>query len=179
MKKKQIFLGFLAAGLVMSSSVGSAWAYFTTYVEARGGEVISLGDETSVTEEFSQWTKHIRITSDADSKPVYVRAKAFCSAYEIQYIDPNAADPDSEKWTPGADDYYYYSGIVEGGGETTELLVHIKDVPSEEVDQKDFNVVIIYETTPVQYDENGKPLPASEIDWNDKLDITRVEGGVE
>ena len=90
MKKKQIFLGFLAAGLVMSSSVGSAWAYFTTYVEARGGEVISLGDETSVTEEFSQWTKHIRITSDADSKPVYVRAKAFCSAYEIQYIDPNA-----------------------------------------------------------------------------------------
>ena len=179
MKKKQIFLGFLAAGLVMSSSVGSAWAYFTTYVAARGGEVISLGDETSVTEEFSQWTKHIRITSDADSKPVYVRAKAFCSAYEIQYIDPNAADSDSEKWTPGADDYYYYSGIVEGGGETTELLVHIKDVPSEEVDQKDFNVVIIYETTPVQYDENGKPLPASEIDWNDKLDITRVEGGVE
>lgn len=179
MKKKQIFLGFLAAGLVMSSSVGSVWAYFTTYVEARGGEVISLGDETSVTEEFSQWTKHIRITSDADSKPVYVRAKAFCSAYEIQYIDPNAADSDSEKWTPGADDYYYYSGIVEGGGETTELLVHIKDVPSEEVDQKDFNVVIIYETTPVQYDENGKPLPASEIDWNDKLDITRVEGGVE
>ena len=40
-------------------------------------------------------------------------------------------------------------------------------------------MVIIYETTPVQYDENGKPLPASEIDWNDKLDITRVEGGVE
>lgn len=176
MKKKQIFLGFLAAGLVMSSSVGSAWAYFTTYVEARGGEVISLGDETSVTEEFSQWTKHIRITSDADSEPVYVRAKAFCSAYKFDYIDPSK---DKDRWTPGADDYYYYRDIVEGGGETTELLVHIKDVPSEEVDQKDFNVVIIYETTPVQYDENGKPLPASEIDWNDKLDITRMEGGVE
>ncbi len=176
MKKKQIFLGFLAAGLVLASSVGSAWAYFTTYVEARGGEVISLGDETVVKEKFSEWTKEIRITSDADSEPVYVRAKAFCSAYDFEYIDPSE---NKDKWAPGADDYYYYSEILKGGSETTELLVHIKDVPGDEVDQKDFNMVVIYETTPVQYGENGEPLPASEIDWSGKLDITRVEGGVE
>ena len=176
MKRKHVFLAFLAAGLVLTGSIGSALAYFTTYVEARGGAVISLGDQTTVTEEFSQWTKHIRITSDADSGPVYVRAKAFCSAYEFVYTDPSE---DKNKWMPGADDYYYYSDIVEGGGTTEELLIQIKDVPSTDVEQKDFNVIVIYETTPVQYDENGTPIPAKDIDWNGKLDITRVEGGVE
>ena len=67
MKKKNVILALLAAGLVLTSSVGSAWAYFTTYVEAQGGVTISLGDETDVEETFSSWTKHVSITVDENS----------------------------------------------------------------------------------------------------------------
>lgn len=175
MKKRHVFLAFLAAGMVLTASVGSAWAYFTTYVEARGGVIISLGDETTVQENFSEWTKKIAITSESDSEPVYVRVKAFCSKYKFEYIDPSE---NKDRWVPGPGDYYYYREILKGGETTPELLVHIRDVPSDEVEQEDFNVIVIYETTPVQYDEDGKPIAPEDIDWNKKLDITRVEGGV-
>ena len=35
MKKKSIFLAVFAVVLALSGTAGSAWAYFTTYVEAR------------------------------------------------------------------------------------------------------------------------------------------------
>lgn len=173
MKKNNVILAFLAAGLVAASSVGSAWAYFTTYVEAQGGHAISLGDQTTIEESFSSWTKHVAITADEGSEPVYVRAKAYCSAYTVTYSD------ESGKWTPGSGDYYYYSDILRAKETTDELLVQIRDVPSDEVEQKDFNVIVIYETTPVQYHEDGTPLGADEIDWDVALDITTVEGGAE
>ncbi len=186
MKKKNVILALLAAGLVLTSSVGSAWAYFTTYVEAQGGVTISLGDETDVEETFSSWTKHVSITIDPDSEPVFLRARAFCGTYELYYGDS------SNKWTPGEDGYYYYSdpsnlwgsaedenGNPRPSGEKAaeELLVQILDVPTEEIDQKDFNVIVVYETVPVKYDDEGKPY----ADWNGELDIYEdtVEGGGE
>ncbi len=50
------------------------------------------------------------------------------------------------------------------GEETPELLVKIKDHPKDENGQE-FNVVVIYESTPVRYDENGNPY----FDWSQKL----------
>ena len=100
MKKKHIFLAVCAAALVLFSTAGSAWAYFTTYVEARGTLEISLEDVTTVEEEFNSWTKHVVIVNDAGSGPVYVRARAYCgSQYELIYT---SAD---NKWTPGSDGY--------------------------------------------------------------------------
>ena len=78
MKKKNVLLAALAVSLTLSAGAGSAWAYFTTYANASGGYTLSLGAKTTVSENFSSWTKHVVITSQADSKPVYVRAKAFC-----------------------------------------------------------------------------------------------------
>ena len=178
MKKKNVILALLAAGLVLTSSVGSAWAYFTTYVEAQGGVTISLGDETDVEETFSSWTKHVSITVDENSEPVFLRARAFCSTYELYYGDS------SNKWTPGEDGYYYYSdpsnlweqvkdedGNIKGF-KAEELLVQILDVPTEEIDQKDFNVIVVYETVPVKYDDEGKPY----ADWSGELDIYEATG---
>lgn len=170
MKKRSIFLAALAAVMIAAGSVGSAWAYFTTYAEAQGGYPISLGDETTVEEEEpTDWTKHVFITSKEDSEPVYVRVKAFVgSNYTLTYSDANG------KWIPGEDGYYYYVDILEGGQQTEQLDIKIKDIPE---DAKDFNVIVIYETTPVQYDENGNPYKADEADWNIKLDSGEVEGG--
>ena len=102
MKKRNIFLAALAAVMIAAGTVGSAWAYFTTYSE------------------FSDWTKHIAITSAEDSEPAYIRVKAFSgSEYTLVYSDA------SGKWTPGEDGYSYYADIVEGGQTTEPLDVKI------------------------------------------------------
>ncbi len=187
MKKKHIFLAVLAVSLIMTVSVGSAWAYFTTYVEAQGGYTLSLGDETTIEENFSSWMKSLVITSEADSKPVYVRARAFSGdLYPVTYSDGEvfnqenpAVEDDQERgvWTPKADGYYYYSKILYGGGKTNELQVKIENVP-QDVTEKEFNVVVVYETTPVQYKEDGTPYGVDEINWNAaELEVDRVEGG--
>ena len=168
MKKKTAFLTAVAVLLVMAATIESAWAYFTTYAEAKGGYTLSLGDKTTVTEEFSAWTKHVAITSTEDSEPVYIRVKAFCgSEYSLVFSDA------SGKWTPGEDGYYYYSDIVYGGGTTDELLVKIENVPEDVKDADSFNVVVVYESTPVLYREDGTPY----ADWNSKVNTGTVEGG--
>lgn len=192
MKRSHIFLAFLAAGLLLTGSIGDAWAYFTTYVEAKGGYPLLLGDETEVEEGFSAWIKSLVISSEEDSEPVYVRAKAFSgAAYPLTYSDGEAfneenpgagsADGASAVWTPGADGYYYYGKVLYGGGRTNELQVKIENVPkNEDITEKEFNVVVIYETTPVQYKEDGTPYGVDEIDWDKAvLEVDRVEGGAE
>lgn len=165
MKKKNICLAAFAAVLILAGSAGSAWAYFTTYVEAQGTQTIMLGDQTAVEEpDVSDWTKHVVVASKEGSQPVYVRVKAFSgSQYPLNYSG-------SAKWTPGAGGYYYYSDILNAGGKTEELLIKITGVPEEIKEAMELNVAVIYETTPVLYDENGDPY----ADWN--KDVT-VEGG--
>ena len=83
------------------------------------------------------------------------------SEYTLTYTDT------SGKWTPGSDGYYYYSDIVNGGEATGGLDIKIGNVPESVEDGSSFNIVVVYETTPVRYDENGKPY----ADWNATLDI--------
>ena len=164
-----IVLFALLAVLILSASVHSAWAYFTTYATARGGYTIE--HKTRINEKFSEWKKHVSISNDKDSGPVYVRAKGFCgSAYTLNYGES------SNKWSLNEKDgYYYYSDILFGGGNTEELVVEIGNIPenianSPDFDPADFNVVIIYETIPVLYDVSGKnALPA---DWSGEVDVT-------
>ena len=167
MKKKNLVLLTLAVVLVLSASIGTAFGYFTTYAEAKGGYVIRMGD-TTIDEEFVDWTKRVVITSTDENQPVYVRAKAFAGdKYPLTYSGEGWSGPDE-------DGYYYYDQILYGGESTSPLNVAISGVPKnpklEGVTPEDeiaspgdaLNVVVIYETTPVQYDENGNPY----ADWN-------------
>ncbi len=170
MKKINGLLAAAAVMLVLSAAIGSAWGYFTTFVEVRGGHTLKLGSRTEIDEEFSDWTKRVSISSKPDSVPVYIRAKAFCgSEYQLTYSDKN------KKWTEGEDGYYYYSDILYGGQTADELLVKIENIPAD-ADVKDsdnFNVVVIYESTPVLYDKDGQPY----ADWDAELETGNVEGG--
>lgn len=170
MKKcKNVLLAMTACMLILSAGAGSAWAYFTTYTEARGGYTIRLGSQSTVTETLDRWTKHVTVTNDEASGPVYIRAKAIAgSQYVLAY---SSADG---KWTQGADDFYYYSDIVEAGGSTEILDIRIDNVPTEAKDGDSFNVVVVYESTPVVY-RDGEAV----ADWNGEL-ITgsTEEGGV-
>ena len=58
-----------------------------------------------------------------------------------------------------------------GGGNTEVLNIVINNIPTKEDGLEvgdQFNVIVIYESTPVLYDEGGNPLPA---DWNATLDV--------
>lgn len=184
MKKKTIRnlgLCLLAGFSVLAAGVNGTLAYFTTYTGAEGGHVVHLGDRTQIRESFDSWTKHVTVTSDPESEPVYVRARAFCVRYGFRY------QPSSARWTAakgswneivpeGADEYYYYTDILQGG-ESTDVLDVVIDIPSKEEDEKfedgdSFNVIVIYESTPVRYHEDGTPY----ADWTQTLDVVTDTG---
>ncbi|WP_434309831.1 hypothetical protein [Hominifimenecus sp. rT4P-3] len=174
MKKRNIYLAALCLLLVLSASMESSLAYFTTNAAAQGGYSLELGKTTIHEDPVVDWTKRITVTNTSGEAalPVYIRIKAFAgSKYTLLYSDSEG------KWSPGAEGYYYYRDIV-GGGESTDVLnIKIEGVPrSEEITEAEsFNVAVIYESTPVLYDAAGVPY----ADWNVKLNSGNVEGGAE
>lgn len=169
MKKNRISticLALAAVALVAVLGVGTAMAYFTTYVLTDGGKALELDfTDTEISEEVIAGQKQIVLTNTGD-QPAYVRIKALVGdAYKdsIVYSEPGNAG----NWTPGADGYYYYNDILEPGESTTQLNVSFA-FPEGEA-PADFNVIIIQESTPVLYDENGNPY----ADWSVKADIVQ------
>lgn len=160
MKLSHKICALLAVLCVAFASAGTAWAYFTSYAITAGRYPVAIGDRVEIHEEFSRWTKHVRLTAQADSGPVYVRARAFHSdLYDIEYNVPEG------KWRDGGDGWYYYDDILYAGQTTSELTVNIKNVPEEIKDPLDFGVAVVYESTPVRYREDGTAY----ADWDAPL----------
>lgn len=166
MKYRKIALTAAAFMMILSAGAGKAWAYFTTYTQASGGGLVQLGNQTHATETVDSWTKHLTISNDSASGPVYVRAKAFSSVYSLEYNGGGS-------WSPGEEEYYYYNEILPAGGETETLDIHIQNVPGEAKDSESFNVVVVYESVPVCYREDGTPY----ADWSGKQESGTWEGG--
>lgn len=163
MKKKNLCLAAAALTLAMGVSVGGAMAYFTTYAAASGGARLSLGNTVTVPEEqVVDWTKHVTIqnTGDVDC---FVRVRAFAGE---KYQDGLTYADDNGKWSPGEDGYYYYSDVVPAGGEAEELRIGVDNMDSEE----SFNVIVVQESTPALYDEQGNPY----ADWNRVMDSSKT-----
>lgn len=166
MKKKTMILAVLAVVLVLTASLGSAWAYFTASTEASGGYKITLNTGVTPDESFSDWTKHVTVTANEDSMPVFVRAIAYAgSQYKLDYL--------GEDWELGADGYYYYKNVLNASESTSELLIAIGNVPDDALVGDAFNVIVKYESTPALYNEDGTIT----ADWNAVLASDNVEGG--
>lgn len=171
MKKSSVILAALAMVLVLGAGAGSAWAYFTTYVEAEGGCVVNLGDTTRIQEDVTYLHKAVTITSETTSQPVWIRVKAYYAEGDL------TIESSTGKWSKGENDdgWWYYADIVKAG-ETTDVLDVTISVPKESINEKipveDFDVVVIYESTPVEYDDAGKPVPNDPklVDWDKKMD---------
>lgn len=161
-KITNIISAALAVGLVCISGVQNANAYFTTYVTAKGGYEVSWKHREKITEEFVDWNKYVTITSEEDSIPVYVRVKAFAgSRYKLTYQGTG--------WTYNeADGYCYYDSVLQGGGTATGLRVGIDNVPVNPKEGTDFNVVVVYETIPVQYGADGSMTEPAKADWTQR-----------
>lgn len=154
-KHRYMLAVVLVVGLLLGSSINSAMAYFTTYTSAKGGIKIALGDSTTITEEFKDWKKTIKI-ENTGQMDCYVRAKVLAGEqYTIKAEGSN--------WSQGRDGYWYYANPV-APGEQTEALTASIQVPKNLATS--FDVVVVQECTPVIYDQNGEALSAEEADWS-------------
>jgi len=182
-----------AVMLVMSATMGIAWAYFTTYTTAKGGITLRLGHEEHIQEYFKNWNKRVDIEISEDSRPVFVRARGYAPAkYPLTYSDTEQngnGQTVNSNWTPREDGWVYYTKVLAPGADSNgnptkatadPLYVRINDVPVENIqgvdDKESFNVIIVYETTEVEYDANGNPINPWDADWDAKVDTNRAGG---
>lgn len=166
MKKTKIILPALAVVLVIGLMVGPALAYFTAHTEAAGYAKVSLGFETIINETPDDNQKVVTIENKGPQS-VWVRVAAF-SKY------PPVVDEDntSAKWTDLTQGYYYYTEPL-GVGTTEQLTLKITK-PAGGDTTEEFNVIVIYECTPVEYDADGG---LKEANWNIAVPDTAQEGG--
>ena len=163
-------LPLLAVVLVLSAGIGMASAYFTTYVTAKGGYVIHLNYETEIHEDVSQWTKRVSLYNREGSSPIFVRAKVF-------FADPYTLEISGANWVLDSEGFYRYQLPVYGGQSTAdELLIHISGIPEDAKPGDDFNVIVVYESVPALFNEDGSPDLDKAWATGDKT-IIREEGG--
>lgn len=167
LRKKSLCLAGAALLLAGSMTAGSAMAYFTTYATASGGAEVSLDfTHTEPGEEVVDWTKRITV-KNTGSVDCYVRVKLFAGEKYLEGLDISG-----EGWERGEGDYYYYNKVVPAGKTSSLLSAKIGNMESEE----DFNVIVVQESTPVLYSENGDPYG----DWNvvlDRVQESHEQGG--
>ena len=171
--KKHLILAALAVVLVLASSVGIAMAYFTTYATAKGGYVLHLGNQTEITEEYSNGKKTLQIANTAENgtRPVFVRAKVLASSV-VKKLDFQAVNG----WYPASgnpnfsgidDSYYYYDRAIYGGGSSGQAVIVISLVDEESAssetektefkDGDSYNVIVVYECVPAVFTTSGNP----------------------
>ena len=151
MKKRQIVLFALAITLVLCSTIGTSFAYFTTYVTAKGGYVIKASP--TITEPLIEKAKNIQIINSENASPVFVRVQVFCGEEFIP-----ALTVEGEGWTYNAsDEYYYYNTPLDAGEPTEVLFAKIGDLPERVKDNDDFNIIVVYESVLAVFDSEGRP----------------------
>ncbi|MDD3218028.1 MAG: hypothetical protein PHC41_03700 [Lachnospiraceae bacterium] len=153
--KRFILLTAAALVMILSLSVGSALAYFTTYATAAGDAVLELGfTETIPNEVVERDGKHITIENIGDYA-CFVRVQVFAENDVIYHPAAN--------WRDGKDGFWYYDLVLPAGEMTSELLAEVEyPVNTEEEIVPDFDVVVVQECSPVFYDTAGNPI----ADWN-------------
>jgi len=177
-KRKLIVSIALAATLVCGASITPAMAYFTDNTEATGSIPIKIGTTTTIHEWYREKVKYVKIGNSEDSdSPVWIRAKVQTN---IEYSTEGADNPSNWPSSPDANDWYNYSTPVDPG-EAAEILkvqltfptVKSETKPGAEIGDN-FNVIVVYESTPAEYDESTQSYKAP--NWDNVLD--RVTEGV-
>jgi len=168
-----VLLGVAAVTVaVATSTIAPSYAYFTDQSSATGGLVIGR-PTTDIKEFFDHLGKHVVISNNENSVPVFVRARVYAFEEYLDTIEGNG-------WRLNSDDgWYYYRDVLDPKEETEELNVKIKfrtrteiynpdgsiDVDEVDTTGENFNVVVVYEAVPVQYKADGTLLDPEAADW--------------
>lgn len=174
MNKTNKLLVLLALILIVTLSIGPAFAYFTDSVQTDGAETVVLGSKGEIGEEMDQGPgthiKRVAVTNTGDV-PMFVRAKVFyapeltvaVSGWIRQGTDPAGGFETA---------YYLYDGVVEPGDTASGLTVTITGFPTDGEEGDKLNVVVVYESVPVLYDENGEAV----MDWDQAITAPGTDG---
>ena len=142
---KKIVLLAISFALVLSLSVGMAFAYFSDYTTAKGGATITLGGKTDIKETVVDKTKTISIENTGETD-VVVRVKIF---------GQTTIDEIGNGWHLEDDGYWYYDKVLkptESDKSTTNIVATVV-APEGQVDN--YDVVVVHESAQVTYDESG------------------------
>ena len=183
MSKRKWLLALLTFALIISASIQPAIAYFTSFVRAVGGFEVTVGDTTTIEEQYSDWKKEITIRNKDGSAPVFIRAKVIYTGLdEKEGFEVSFEDGENAGWSDGGDGYYYYGtsssakGLtpLKGGESTKTLTVEITNIPEKPTEGDSFSVTVIYESTPVRYDEAGNVT----VNWDAQIiEVGSTTGG--
>ncbi len=106
-------------------------------------------------EEMHELDKHITIKNWEDSNDrVYVRLKVFAPTEILEYLD-FASNSEENGWKYDETDGYIYYEPYLNADETSNPLIIDVNIPEEY--KKDFEIVVVFEYTPVRYYEDGSP----------------------
>ncbi len=158
MKNKNLFLAVLAIILVLGSSIGVAFAYFTAFVEAKGGYVIQLEPKT-VIDEYYDGQKRVQIQNTAKEglEPLFIRAKVF---YGTEPPITVTVTSDSLYWDidQPSPTYYLatYTKAVYGQQFADTLSIDV-NTKADMKDQEYFDVNVVYECVPAVFKADGTP----------------------
>ena len=143
--KKAILLA-ISFALVLSLSVGTAFAYFSDYATAKGGAAITLGGKTDINEDVNGKIKTISIENTGETD-VVVRVKIFGQT-DIKEV--------GDGWSLESDGFWYYDKVLKptGSDKTTTNIVAEVVAPAGQVDN--YDVVVVHESAQVTYGTDGK-----------------------
>lgn len=178
-----------AALLIGGMAVSPAWAYFTDSHGTRGGIRVAVEPRTDIEEDFDEKGKHAYIRNTSRDVPVFVRARVYTNAAE--YLGPVSGDG----WTsaPDAEGWYYYGEVLDPYDpedpaadparsitrpldvvvrfqtrETTRIIDAdgtVSEFTNTVHTGENFNVIVVYEAVPIQFDDGGALLDPQACDW--------------
>lgn len=172
MKKQIKILALAALLLTVFTGLRSANAYFTAYTTVNGKATIVLDDTTKIKEEFVEDEKTIVLENEGPEE-CFVRVRAIAPK---GFEDHLTYTYDNPPWYRDGE-WYYNSEPIPAGGDTSAnpFLVKIGPLPEEAIDGDQLNIVIMYESVAVVYNEDG--TPNFEESWKGEIKATTETTG--
>lgn len=133
-KEHKKILVAIAVALMLTTTIGTTLAYFTTYTSAYGIRPILIGSSTEIIEELEDMDKVVTIKNTGKTD-VYVRVQAFSGS--DTKVSVSGGD-----WIDGEDGWYYYKSILKPEEISTPLRAAVEAVS----DAEQFQVVVVHES---------------------------------
>ena len=152
MKKKttkQMLFTVCAVALVLLTTVGTAFAYFSDHEEAQGGATLKLQGETTLHEEMDGNNKHIVIENTGEVDMI-VRVAVFGTEVEGKTVMTVAG----KNWTQDGD-YWYYNELLAPGKSTDELVGTLTADDAEGLEAEDLEIIVVHESAPAVFNKDN------------------------
>lgn len=163
MKQAHKLLVLVALVLALTTMLPTALAYFTANSYAAGSKSVAVGVNTTTDEKMDGNAKVMTITNTGNQE-VFVRVRVFALAKYIKKIENSG-------WRQDGDWYYYDTPLtVTAPDNEVTFRVELNNPNPLDNDLDDFEVTVVYEATPVLYNEKNEPYAK----WDLKLGLPPV-----